>query len=69
MDDAMTPVDPNSPLSKMWEEWKSSDDYANSRKWAMHEDHIEGSLWNAFMRGFMAGECRASTGEGENDDE
>jgi len=52
----MTPVDKDSPLSKAFEEWKKSEDYSNSLKWAVIPEHSEGTLWNAFMRGFLSAE-------------
>lgn len=35
MAEAMTPVDPNSPLAKAWDEYKGSDAFRNSKKWAL----------------------------------
>lgn len=49
-----SPVPKDAPVMIAWEEWKKSDDFANSRKWAAQEAHVEGSLWNAFQTGFGA---------------
>jgi len=36
-----------------WEVYKQSDSYENTKKWAAHPEHIEGSLWAAFSEGFI----------------
>lgn len=51
---AMKPVAKDSPLMKAWEAYKLTDDYANTRKWAKHDEHVDGSLWAAFMQGFLS---------------
>ena len=51
--DALTPEPKDSPLMKAWEAFKASSEYANARKWALHEEHVDGSLWHAFSMGFM----------------
>lgn len=60
----MAPVPEDHPLMVAWNAYKATDDYANSRKWAIHRNHaddeqyvqwVEGSLWAAFMAGFNAG--------------
>lgn len=52
---AMGPVDTESPLWKAWAKYTTTDDYANTKRWAVHEQHTEGSLWAAFEHGFHAG--------------
>lgn len=37
-----------------WNAYKATDEFANTRKWARHEQHVEGSLWAAFFQGFSA---------------
>lgn len=37
-----------------WENYKQSEEYANSFKWAAYEEHRQGSMWAAFMAGFLA---------------
>jgi hypothetical protein len=37
-----------------WENYKQSEEYANSFQWAKHEEHRQGSMWAAFMAGFLA---------------
>ena len=56
---AMTPVSKDSPLAKAWEAYKAGQSYQNTRKWALHEKHVDGSLWAAFMAGFEAGKRSA----------
>lgn len=51
---AMTPVSKDHPLMRAWEAYKQTEDYANTRRWAAHEAHVEGSLWAAFERGWRA---------------
>jgi hypothetical protein len=53
---AMTPADKNSPLMIAWTAYKLTDDFANTRKWAFYNngEHVDGSLWAAFMEGFNA---------------
>lgn len=42
------------PLMVAWETYKVSDHYRNSRRWALHDDHVDGSLWAAFEQGWAA---------------
>jgi hypothetical protein len=50
----MAPVPKDHPLMVAWEAYKASDEYANSKKWAAHPEHLEGSLWTLFMAGFQS---------------
>lgn len=50
----MTPVDKNAPLMIAFQKYKTSGEYANTRKWALLEGHVDGSLWAAFSAGFSA---------------
>jgi hypothetical protein len=43
-----------------WGEYKQSDQYRNTKKWAMHPEHVEGSLWAVFEAGFKAATERAA---------
>ena len=54
-----TPLDKEHPLMKAWEAYASGDDYANSFKWAAHEQHRKGSMWGAYMAGWIAATKRA----------
>lgn len=42
------------PLRRAWEAYKASDDYPNTRRWALVDAHVDGSLWAAFAAGFDA---------------
>lgn len=42
------------PRMKAWKEYSATDDYANTRKWALHDAHVDGSLWAAFITGYAA---------------
>lgn len=37
-----------------WENYTSTEEYQNSFRWAAHEEHRQGSMWAAFMAGFLA---------------
>lgn len=50
----MTPVDKASPLWLAWKAYTETEEYANTKLWASHPEHVEGSLWAAFERGFVA---------------
>lgn len=52
MSGGATPVPAGSPLMQAWEAYKATDDYKNTRKWALQEEHVDGSLWAAFACGF-----------------
>jgi hypothetical protein len=49
---AMAQVPKDSPLMKAWERYKASDEYENTRRWALHDKHVDGSLWAAFVEGW-----------------
>lgn len=51
---AMTPVPKDHPLMRAWEAYRQTEDYANTKGWALHEPHVDGSLWAAFERGWRA---------------
>lgn len=59
MSQDMTPVPKDHPLSVAWEKYKATDDFANTKKWAIHPEHVDGSLWAAFMAGFQAASGKA----------
>ena len=54
MSDSMTEVPHSDPLRMLWEKYKTTSNYANTRKWAMHEEHIDGALWTVFIAGYQA---------------
>jgi len=51
---------PTEPIMKAWNEYKVSEDYANSKKWAAHPEHVAGALWAAFAKGFQEATERAA---------
>jgi hypothetical protein len=48
-----TEIPKDSPLMLEWENYKDSDEYQNSFRWAAQEEHRDGSMWAAFMAGFL----------------
>ncbi|HEU4344033.1 MAG TPA: DUF2829 domain-containing protein [Candidatus Binatia bacterium] len=48
-----TPIPKDHPLMVAWEAYKATPDYANTRKWASHDEHVDGSLWAAFSQGWF----------------
>jgi hypothetical protein len=55
----MSAVPKGHPLIVAWDAWKQTDGFAATRKWAHVEEHLEGSLWAAFMEGWLAAERAA----------
>src|SRR6185312_13301722 len=54
MSETTTPVSKDSPLWLAWEAYAATEEYANTKRWAVVPEHAEGSLWAAFERGFAA---------------
>jgi hypothetical protein len=54
-----TPVAKDDPLMVAWEAYQTTEDFANSKRWAEHVTHqyLQGSLWGVFMAGFFAGQA------------
>jgi hypothetical protein len=47
-----TPISPDDPRMTAWEKYKTTEDYANSVRWAGYDDNATaGSLWAAFLKG------------------
>lgn len=44
------------PMRAAWEKYKTTADYANTRRWPVEdgEKHIDGALWAAFCKGWDA---------------
>ena len=53
---AMHQLPNDHPIIIAWEVYKKSTEYANTRKWALKEKHVDGSLWSAFSTGYLANE-------------
>ncbi len=47
-----TALDPDDPRMIAWEKYRKMEEYANVRKWALNEQHVDGSLWAAFVTGY-----------------
>lgn len=41
-------------MMRAWSAYKATPEYANSRSWAKHSEHVDGSLWASFMTGWEA---------------
>lgn len=67
MGTVMQPLKPNDPRLLAWEEYKKSDEYKNSRSWALHEEHVDGSMWAAFIKGWSMAEAALATAERERE--
>lgn len=54
------------PLMRAWNAHKATPEYANSKSWAQHADHVDGSLWALFVAGWTAAQtcgCQPGTCE------
>lgn len=43
----------DNPIMIAWENYKNTPEYENTKHWATNQKHTEGSLWAAFLAGFM----------------
>ena len=66
MSDIMEVVPKESLLRIEWEKYIKTEDYTNTKKWARFKEHIDGSLWAAFTKGFEINEIRIKQLEAEN---
>ena len=48
-------VPPDHPLMIAWAAYTSTEEFANTERWAVNPHHRRGSLWAAFEAGFSAG--------------
>ena len=51
----MAVVDEDSAVMVAWKAYKARPDYNSTRRWAQVEAHVDGSLWAAFLAGYLAG--------------
>lgn len=61
-DRAMTPVNPKHPLMQAWLQYEQTESYKTARTWITSQSDntiLEGSLWAAFMQGWIAHEWKA----------
>ncbi len=49
-----TPLSPDDPRLIAWNAYKRTDTFRNARAWALQEEHVDGSLWAAFLAGYEA---------------
>ena len=49
-----TPVAADAPVMKAWEAYKATDEYANTKRWAVVAEYTDGSLWAAFLQGWAS---------------
>lgn len=49
-----TEVSTDDPRKVAWDKYKKTSTYANTRRWALKEEAVDGSLWAAFIAGFEA---------------
>lgn len=54
MSEVMKLVADDSRLKIEWEIWKQTKEFASTRHWARYDEHLMGSLWEAFRVGFEA---------------
>lgn len=52
----ITPVAKDDPLMITWERYEATEDYENTRRWALHEQYVAGSLWAVFEAGYRVAE-------------
>ena len=50
--EVMVAVPAGDPLMVAWSAYKATDAFQNSKRWAAHAEHVDGSLWAAFEFGF-----------------
>lgn len=67
MSEASRAVPEDHPLMVAWNAYKETEDFANAKKWAVHAENTDGSLWAAFMAGFAAAEELPRSEPGYND--
>ena len=64
MSDVQSPIPANHPMMLAWGKYKASAEFANTRRWALDEAHVTGSLWASFIAGYQTGvEAAASLHE------
>lgn len=51
-------VPATAPVRIAWDAYTKTEDFENTLRWAVHEEHAKGSLWSAFFSGFFAGAMR-----------
>jgi len=54
MSDLMAPCSEDDPRMVAWKVYEATEEYAKTRRWALFNEHVDGSLWAAFIAGFDA---------------
>lgn len=54
MSDVQTAVPLDHPLMRAWEAYKRTPEFQNTKNWATDPNHVDGSLWAAFARGYYS---------------
>jgi hypothetical protein len=49
---AMAALPDNHPIMQAWRTYSASEEYANTKKWCTRPEHVDGSLWAAFLAGY-----------------
>ena len=53
-----TPLPSDDARMVAWREYTATDDYRNTKRWAVEPPHTEGSLWAAFLAGWSGATSR-----------
>lgn len=61
------PVPEDAPVMVAWTAYKETPDYANTKRWAVLPENVDGSLWAAFSTGFAAALTALPAGEEKRD--
>lgn len=54
MSNIQAPMPRNHPCLAAWNRYSATEEFANTRRWAGHQNHVDGSLWAAFEAGWRA---------------
>ena len=53
---SMCAVSADAPLMRAWRSWLKTADYSIAHDCAVDPQHTDGALWEAFSKGFRAGQ-------------
>ena len=60
MSDTQAEMPMSHPLRAAWEQYTQTDKYRNTRMWAEHSEHLDGSLWGVWLAAYSAATERAA---------
>ena len=66
MSETMAQIHKAHPMKAAWDQYKATDSYLNTKKWASFKEHTEGSLWASFSAGYDAALARVAELKKEN---